>query len=193
MAVIQISKIQVRRGYQEDLPTLASGELGWSIDQRRLWIGNGTLSEGAPEIGNTELLTIYSPLGTALGNLAVIQSDIVALQSNVTALTANSTSTYSTISIYDNVSSPTSTSCVLNTSTTNLIDYNIIRGTSTRLGTIKVSTYGSTVVYDDEYSESSDTGVTLSFAVSTGVATLQYISTNTGTTGNLKYNVKSFL
>ena len=193
MAVIQISKIQVRRGYQEDLPTLASGELGWSIDQRRLWIGNGTLSEGAPEIGNTELLTIYSPLGTALGNLSVIQNQIVGLTANVAALTANSSSTYSTITLFDNVSSPTSTSCVLNTSTTNLIDYNIIRGTSTRLGTIKVSTYGSTVVYDDEYSESANTGVTLSFAVTYGVATLQYISTNTSTTGNLKYNVKSFL
>jgi len=43
MAVIQISKIQVRRGLSEDLPQLASGELGWSIYERRLYIGNGTL------------------------------------------------------------------------------------------------------------------------------------------------------
>lgn len=57
MAVIQISKIQVRRGLQENLPQLASGEMGWSVDERRLWIGNGTLSEGAPLIGNTEILT----------------------------------------------------------------------------------------------------------------------------------------
>ena len=57
MAVIQISKIQVRRGYQENLPQLGSGEFGWSIDQRRLYIGNGTLTEGAPELGNTEILT----------------------------------------------------------------------------------------------------------------------------------------
>lgn len=57
MAVIQISKIQVRRGLQENLPQLASGEFGWSVDKRRLWIGNGTLTEGAPEIGNTEILT----------------------------------------------------------------------------------------------------------------------------------------
>lgn len=57
MAVIQISKIQVRRGLQENLPQLASGEMGWSIDERRLWIGNGTLTEGAPEVGNTEILT----------------------------------------------------------------------------------------------------------------------------------------
>ena len=57
MAVIQISKIQVRRGLQENLPQLAAGEMGWSVDTQRLFIGNGTLAEGAPEIGNTEILT----------------------------------------------------------------------------------------------------------------------------------------
>jgi len=66
MAVIQISKIQVRRGWQENLPQLASGELGWSIDERRLWIGNGTLAEGAPVIGNTEILTSNSDVLAAL-------------------------------------------------------------------------------------------------------------------------------
>jgi hypothetical protein len=57
MAVIQISKIQVRRGLQENLPQLASGEMGWSVDTQRLYIGNGTVSEGAPEAGNTEVVT----------------------------------------------------------------------------------------------------------------------------------------
>jgi hypothetical protein len=57
MSIIQISRIQVRRGLQEDLPQLASGEFGWSVDTQRLWIGNGTLVEGAPQIGNTEILT----------------------------------------------------------------------------------------------------------------------------------------
>ena len=62
MAVIQISKIQVRRGLQENLPQLSSAELAWSIDQRRLFIGNGTLGEGAPSIGNTEILTEHSDI-----------------------------------------------------------------------------------------------------------------------------------
>jgi len=57
MAVIQISRIQVRRGLQENLPQLAAGELGWSVDTQRLFIGNGTLEEGAPELGNTEIIT----------------------------------------------------------------------------------------------------------------------------------------
>lgn len=57
MAVIQISKIQVRRGLEENLPQLAGGEFGWSVDTQRLYIGNGTVSEGAPEVGNTEVVT----------------------------------------------------------------------------------------------------------------------------------------
>lgn len=66
MAVIQISKIQVRRGLQENLPQLASGEMGWSVDEQRLWIGNGSLTEGAPEIGNTEILTSNSDVLNAI-------------------------------------------------------------------------------------------------------------------------------
>ena len=60
MAILQISQIQIRRGLQQDLPQLASAEMGWSLDTRRLFIGNGTLSEGAPSTGITEILTQYS-------------------------------------------------------------------------------------------------------------------------------------
>lgn len=68
MAVISISKIQVRRGLQENLPQLASAEMGWSIDQRRLFIGNGSIAEGAPAIGNTEVLTSNSDILTAINS-----------------------------------------------------------------------------------------------------------------------------
>ncbi len=68
MPVVQISRIQARRGLQQDLPQLASAELGWSIDQRRLYIGNGTLTEGAPTEGVTEILTQHSDLGSILSN-----------------------------------------------------------------------------------------------------------------------------
>ena len=57
MAVVQISRIQHRRGTYSDLPQLAAGELGWAIDEQRLFIGNGPVSEGAPAVGNTEILT----------------------------------------------------------------------------------------------------------------------------------------
>lgn len=62
MAIVQISRIQHRRGLSENLPQLASAELGWVIDQRRVFIGNGSIAEGAPEVGNTEILTQYSDI-----------------------------------------------------------------------------------------------------------------------------------
>jgi hypothetical protein len=57
MAVTQISRIQHRRGLQQDLPQLTAAELGWSLDTRQLYIGNGTLEEGAPLVGVTRILT----------------------------------------------------------------------------------------------------------------------------------------
>ena len=62
MAIVQISRITNRKGLQENLPQLAGAELGWAIDSRRLFIGNGTLEEGAPVIGNTEILTEFSDI-----------------------------------------------------------------------------------------------------------------------------------
>jgi hypothetical protein len=62
VAIVQISRITNRKGLQENLPQLAGAELGWSIDERRLYIGNGTLQEGAPVIGNTEILTEFSDI-----------------------------------------------------------------------------------------------------------------------------------
>ena len=60
MAVVQISRIQVRRGKRNQgsgLPQLASGEFGWAVDTQELFIGNGSVSEGAPQVGNTRILT----------------------------------------------------------------------------------------------------------------------------------------
>ena len=62
MAIVQISQIQLRRGLQQDLPQLASAEMGWSVDSRRLFIGNGLLAEGAPIEGVTEVLTERSDI-----------------------------------------------------------------------------------------------------------------------------------
>ena len=68
MAVVSISRIQVRRGTTQGtgLPQLASGEFGWAIDTQELYIGNGSTSEGAPAVGNTQILTA----GTNILNLA---------------------------------------------------------------------------------------------------------------------------
>ena len=58
MAIIQNSKIKIRSGLQQNLPILSQGELGWAIDTQRLFIGNGSVSEGAPYTGNTEIITV---------------------------------------------------------------------------------------------------------------------------------------
>tara|TARA_S200000501_G_scaffold265877_1_gene249601 strand:- start:1092 stop:2711 length:1620 start_codon:yes stop_codon:yes gene_type:complete len=57
MPIVQISRIQHRRGKRTDLPQLAAGELGWVIDEQRLFIGNGTVADGSPAVGNTEIMT----------------------------------------------------------------------------------------------------------------------------------------
>jgi hypothetical protein len=65
VAVVQISKIQHRRGKETisgGIPQLASAELGWAIDTQKLYIGNGSVSEGAPAVGNTEILTANTNL-----------------------------------------------------------------------------------------------------------------------------------
>ncbi len=63
MAILQISRITARKGLVEDLPQpLAGAELGWATDERRLFIGNGPLEDGAPVVGNTEILTEFSDI-----------------------------------------------------------------------------------------------------------------------------------
>jgi hypothetical protein len=86
LAIVQISRITQRKGLQTDLPEyLAGAEFGWSVDERRLFIGNGTLAEGAPTVGNTEILTQYSDIfeivpaytykGAAAGYIAQTSED----------------------------------------------------------------------------------------------------------------------
>lgn len=57
MAITSISRIQHRRGLKTDLPNnLNEGELGWCIDTRELYIGNGQTYGG-----NTQLLSDKTP------------------------------------------------------------------------------------------------------------------------------------
>jgi len=60
VAVVQISKIQVRRGQKNSnsgIPQLSSAEFAWAVDSQELFIGNGSVLEGAPYVGNTKILT----------------------------------------------------------------------------------------------------------------------------------------
>jgi hypothetical protein len=65
MAVVQISKIQVRRGQKNSnsgIPQLSSAEFAWAVDTQELYIGNGSVAEGAPYVGNTKVLTEHDNL-----------------------------------------------------------------------------------------------------------------------------------
>jgi predicted secreted protein len=60
LAVVQISKIQIRRGQKNSssgVPQLSSAELAWAVDTQELFIGNGSVQEGAPYVGNTKIIT----------------------------------------------------------------------------------------------------------------------------------------
>lgn len=92
MAVVQISKIQVRKGkkLQTGIPQLSGGEFAWAVDTQELYIGNGSVSEGAPLVGNTKILTEYDNIldlarayKFAYGNPSITRSVSRSIQSKL--------------------------------------------------------------------------------------------------------------
>jgi hypothetical protein len=86
MAVVQISRIQQRRGKknsQTGFPQLASGEMGWAIDTQELYIGNGAVSEGSPAVGNTKVITEHDDI-LALVDLYQYKTDTSYIQTGLT-------------------------------------------------------------------------------------------------------------
>lgn len=79
MAVVQISRIQVRRGRAlqgTGIPqNLASGEFAWALDTQELYIGNGSVAEGAPAVGKTKILTEADDLLELAGQYAYKRND----------------------------------------------------------------------------------------------------------------------
>ena len=191
MAVITVSKIQVRSGLQTDLPALDTGEFGWCVDTQRLFIGKGTLAEGAPTTGVTEILTEYS-IGLINVTIDAVNANIANLNafvSNLTSITGNLQP--KTVQLVDNQSTIVNIGNVyVDSLASQVINYNISRSTSARVGTIRVTSYAGTVSYEDNYSETSATGVTLYFTGNTvtNTAVLGYTTTSTGTNGNITYS-----
>jgi hypothetical protein len=166
VAIVQISQITNRKGLQENLPQLAGAELGWSIDARRLYIGNGTLEEGAPVIGNTEILTEFSdflPQPTAVELLNNVASPAVIFSQD------------------------------LNTTKAFTVNYTIIRGTTYRTGTLSVAagSISGNIAYNDNFVENATTGITLSATQIDSTININYTSTNTGTSASMAYVVTS--
>ena len=162
MAIVQISQITNRKGLQENLPQLAGAELGWSIDSRRLFIGNGTLQEGAPEIGNTEILTEFSEL--------VPPPTVVEL--------LNNQSSPAVIFTQD-----------LNNTKAFSFAYTITRDLTYRTGTVMVAagSGAGALAYSDDYIDNADTGIILTVTQIDSTIQVNYTSTNTGESGTMSY------
>ena len=168
MAIVQISQITNRKGLQENLPQLAGAELGWSIDQRRLFIGNGTLQEGAPEIGNTEILTEFSPIFP--------NPDVTEL--------------------LNNVSSPALIfSQDVNTTKAFTVNYTIVRDTTYRTGTLTVvaGSISGSITFQDNFLENASTGIILTATQVDSTINVNYTSTNTGFSATMAYLSTSLL
>lgn len=79
MAVLQISKIQLRRGLKNSgvgIPQLSSAELAWAVDTQELYVGNGSVAEGAPYVGNTKILTEHDNLLELAGSYQFASNDL---------------------------------------------------------------------------------------------------------------------
>ena len=86
MAVVQISRIQVRRGKGTNgIPQLAGGEFGWAVDNRALYIGNGSVAEGSPAVGNTKIITEHDNLFTLANSYTYLNGVSVQTGSSPTA------------------------------------------------------------------------------------------------------------
>ena len=195
MAVLEVAKIQVRSGLYEDLPALDTGEFGWCVDTQQLFIGKGTLAEGAPETGVTEILTEYTvafiinsfnSLNANVANISAIAAAITSQIGNLVPVSVTLSNNQSTLA---NV-----TAVAIEAYGARDFNYRIIMNDHVRSGTISVvQTQGNLITFSDDYVESGDTGVKLYFTgnASTKTAVLGYTSTAT-TTGNLTYYLQSF-
>lgn len=84
MPVVQISKIQLRRGQknsQSGIPQLSSAEMAWAVDSQELFIGNGSVSEGAPYVGNTKIITEHDNILDLISGYRFANDDISITES----------------------------------------------------------------------------------------------------------------
>lgn len=166
-SIVQISQIQVRRGLNQDLPQLASGELGWSVDTQQLYIGNGTLQEGAPALGVTQIQT--TPQAASL------VANVTSLQNTVGITKANT------------LTGPSSGTVTAITANNAIISYTLGQGVKQRTGTIKLERNSTTASYEEDYSETAATDLVFSFDASTG--TQINVNYTTTTTTSLLYRI----
>ena len=96
MAIVQISKIQIRAGNLVDLPQLDNAEFGWATDTNQLFIGR-TGNNYSDE--NIEVLTSYSTSGSIAGGAnTTVQFNDQGTSNGVAGFTFNKSTTTLTVS-----------------------------------------------------------------------------------------------
>ena len=181
MAIVQVSRITNRKGLAENVPQLAGAELGWAIDERRLFIGNGTLQEGAPVIGNTEVLTEYSDVFS--GRTQFSFGDYIVNAGTTAVIEDNTTGTFFTIDA--------------NAIPAFEVKYMIRLGVYTQTGTYSVvastdGTGGDLDAQDANPVSNGSTGVTFNITETASTISFGYTSTIPGVTGTLYYSISYF-
>ena len=182
MAIVQVSQITNRKGLAENLPQLAGAEFGWATDERRLFIGNGTLADGAPVIGNTEVLTEYSDVFTGRTEFAF--GDLVVKAGTMATVVNNTTATVFTI---DATAIPAFQ-----------VRYMVRRGVYIETGIYNVvgSTDGTGgsgfAATSTNVVNNGSTGVTFNISETASTISVGYTSTNTGITGTVYYSISYF-
>jgi hypothetical protein len=58
------------------MPQLSSAELAWAVDTQELFIGNGSVAEGAPYVGNTRVLTEHDNILELAGSYKFAEPDL---------------------------------------------------------------------------------------------------------------------
>lgn len=97
MAVVQISRIQLRRGQKNSvsgIPQLASAEMAWAVDAQELYIGNGSVAEGSPYVGNTRILTEHENLLDLISSYQYAADDLTMEQYSVSRSIQNKLDEY---------------------------------------------------------------------------------------------------
>lgn len=135
MPIVSISRIQHRKGLQDQLPQLAAAELGWAMDKRRLFIGNGLITDGAPELGNTEILTEYSEVLQLANQYTFKNSD-----AGYNPVTGNHSSQYNAVVLHNGLYIAVGTNGSIISSTDTITWNNVISGVKHSLNSI---TYNS--------------------------------------------------
>jgi|TARA_B110000503_G_C7030254_1_gene363685 hypothetical protein len=193
MADTRISKIKLRQGDFDDLPMLDPGELGYAKDQRRLFIGNDTVSVGTgdgivdtftvdADVSSPNVVAVFldgTEVSTAIYGIVGTTLTFATAPAAAAVITINFNSE---IEIDKDITRPSSlslgaggtdvaTGFQFNTTQYNacIMDYTIESTAGVRIGQLRfaIDQSSGNVAIDDNYTGTSSIGITFSLNTAT--------------------------